>query len=102
MTPEITSPLAATLQARTMPAVVLFGGEWNPGTRALRAFLTASGLPGNADLIDVDIDADAAAPAFAGVRCIPTVQVWKGGQKVAAKELAVAGDDLIGWLKSSI
>ena len=53
-------------------------------------------------LVKVDVDANPAAAATYGVRGIPTLMVFKGGQVAATKVGAAPKNQLQSWIEQSI
>lgn len=86
------------------PVLVDFWAEWCGPCRALAPSLdaVASEMAGKVKVVKVNIDENPDAPTRYGVRSIPTLIVFKGGEPVAQTVGAMAKSDLMKWVEDSI
>lgn len=102
MTPELPTPLAEKLATTNGTSVILYGAEWCPMSRDVRALIDSVDMPAGVECVYVDVDLDTAAPAWAGLRCVPTVKVYRGSEEAGTAEFAIAGDELAEWVAGQV
>jgi thioredoxin 1 len=86
------------------PVIVDFWAEWCGPCKALSPIVDelASELQGKAKVVKVNIDESPNAPTKYGVRGIPTLMVFKGGQVVATRVGGMPKSQLLEWANSAI
>ncbi len=91
------------LQSDT-PVVVDFWAEWCGPCKMIAPALEeiAVSLGPKAKIVKVNIDENPSTPARYGVRSIPTLMVFKGGQQSATKVGAAPKNQLQAWIEESI
>ncbi len=91
------------LQSDT-PVVVDFWAEWCGPCKMIGPALEeiALSLGTKAKIVKVNIDENPGTPSKYGVRGIPTLMVFKGGQVAATKVGAAPKNQLQAWIEQSI
>ncbi len=86
------------------PVLVDFWAEWCGPCRALGPSLDALAAEkaGAVKVVKVNIDENPHAPSKYGVRSIPTLLIFKGGEVVAQTVGALPKTELTKWVDSSI
>ncbi len=86
------------------PVVVDFWAEWCGPCKALGPSLetVAATLAGKVTVAKVNIDENPNAPTKYGVRSIPTLMIFKGGQVVATKVGALPASELQRWIEGNL
>ncbi len=94
---------AAVLKS-AVPVVVDFWAPWCGPCRALAPSLEAIAgqLGGKAVIAKMNIDENPNAPTRYGVRSIPTLMIFKGGQLVSTKVGALPQGELQRWIEASV
>jgi thioredoxin 1 len=86
------------------PVVVDFWAEWCGPCKMIGPALEeiAVALGSKAKIVKINIDENPNTPSKYGVRGIPTLMVFKGGQVAATKVGAVPKNQLQSWIEQSI
>jgi thioredoxin 1 len=84
------------------PVVVDFWAEWCGPCRMIGPSLEeiASEMQGKVKVVKVNIDENPMAPSRYGVRSIPTLLMFKGGQVAGTKIGAASKANLSSWINS--
>jgi thioredoxin 1 len=86
------------------PVIVDFWAEWCAPCKAIAPALEeiALSLGPKAKVVKINIDDNPHTPSKYGVRGIPTLMVFKGGQVAATKVGALPKTQLQSWIEQSI
>ena len=86
------------------PVLVDFWAEWCGPCRTVGPFLEdlATDMAGKLTVAKVNIDENPQTPTQYGVRGIPTLMIFKGGQVAAMKVGALPKSKLVEWAQQSI
>ena len=88
----------------TEPVVVDFWAEWCGPCKMIGPALEeiATALGAKAKIVKINIDENPKTPSQYGVRGIPTLMVFKGGQVAATKVGAAPKSQLQSWIEQSL
>ncbi len=94
---------ADVLQSQ-QPVVVDFWAEWCGPCKMIAPTLDeiARELDGQVKVAKINIDENPSTPSRYGVRAIPTLMLFKGGQQVGQQVGVVPKSKLVDWIKSAL
>ncbi|MBN9565269.1 MAG: thioredoxin [Alphaproteobacteria bacterium] len=87
-----------------LPVVVDFWAEWCGPCRMLAPVLDelSEELSGKVSIVKINIDENPEIPTSFGIRSIPTLMIFKGGERIAVQTGGSPKTSLKSWIESNI
>jgi thioredoxin 1 len=88
----------------TQPVVVDFWAEWCGPCRMIAPALEeiSTEMAGKVKIVKLNVDENPATAAKYGIRSIPTLMIFKGGQLAGQKVGAASKGDLSKWISAAV
>ena len=106
--PDISHVTDATFDPEVLksdtPVLVDYWAEWCGPCKSIAPILdeVAKEYTGRLKIAKINVDENQAVPAKFGIRGIPTLMLFKGGQVAATKIGALPKNKLLEWVESNI
>ena len=105
MTAKVTDQsFEADVLKSTEPVVVDFWAEWCGPCRMIAPALEeiSTEMAGKVKIVKLNVDENPAVAAQFGIRSIPTLMIFKGGELAAQKVGAASKGDLSKWISAAV
>jgi thioredoxin 1 len=105
MTAKVTdSSFKSDVLDSSQPVVVDFWAEWCGPCRMIAPALEeiSKEMEGKVKIVKLNVDENPQVASQFGIRSIPTLMVFKGGQRVAQKVGAGSKGELSRWIETSV